>query len=74
MQILTVFALKKFGNSKLIVEGFFSLDSPSTGGNFEGKQSFTSCSNAVISFQKQFVSPFSICAQRRGITGGVVKI
>lgn len=66
MQILTVFALKKFGNSKLRgCEGFFSLDSPCTGGFFEGSQSFTSCFSAVVSFQKQFVSPFSICDQRR---------
>lgn len=66
MQILTVFALKKFRNSKLKgFEGFFSLDSPGTGGFFEGSQSFISCFNAVLSFQKQFVSPFRICDQRR---------
>lgn len=69
MQILTVFALKKFGNSKLIgCEGFFSLDSLSTGGLFEGSWSFTSYFNAVLSFQKQFVSPFSIWDQKRNYT------
>jgi len=63
--MLTVFALRKLGNSKLAdCEGFFSLDSPNAEGLFEGDQSFTSHFNAVISFQKEFVASFSICDQR----------
>lgn len=65
VQMLIIFALSKFGNSKLTgCEGFFNLDSPNTGGLFEGNQSFTSCFNAVMSFQKVFVASFGICDQR----------
>lgn len=57
--------MKKFGNSKLTgCGGFFNLNSPNTGGLFEGNQSFASGFNAVVSFQKEFVVSFSICDQR----------
>lgn len=62
--MLTIFALKKLGNSNLAgCEGFFNLDSPNAGGLFECNHSFSWCSNAVFSFQKEFVATFGICDQ-----------
>lgn len=73
MQILTVFALKKFGNSKLRgCEGIFSLDSPCTGGFFEGSHSLHVL--VLWSVFRNSLYLHSVSVTKGGITGAIAKI